>query len=338
MERNQGRAEEHVISYALDIVRSPGCGSINWTLSITLNANGIFNSSLEGYSSRLRQSSMPDTPHKAHTALPDAVPSTSHFLGLYNAYLCTTRIFALANMRCGFRHQPCSYQKEREHKRLLAKNQLPRVRPRALTTPLLANPEEPSLLSRVNPFKRISPRQKTFDQSQSPLACLPREIRDLIWTEVLGDRLLQVKRTSTKLLCPFDCTKDVENGSVICEHNNWRLVNGPRCCLLPLLKTCRMIYSEAIPILYGRNVFHFDHVDMFLYFRQSVLPQRLNQIRILYLSWETWHSFGNDERSHVLASWRKACDALASFVELQELYVFLISIEILKRVGFGSCI
>jgi hypothetical protein len=176
-----------------------------------------------------------------------------------------------------------------------------------------------------------APRQETFSQYYSPLARLPREIRDVIWTDVLGDRVLHIKHGPAELLRAIECTKN-ETRCIVFEEDYWRASSGTSSRLRPLLQTSRMIYSECIPILYGSNVFGFSHINGFLYFGQTVLPQRLNQIRVLHLSWDGYHSFGNRDYSYNLTTWRNACNVLASkFAGLQELRVFLASLWLMKR-------
>lgn len=93
--------------------------------------------------------------------------------------------------------------------------------------------------------------------------------------------------------------------------------------LLSLLRTCRMVYTDAIPILYGGNVFDINHVDTFLYLKRSVLPQRLNQIRRVNLTWEFKYYTGFGKVPYNLETWREVCEVLAGFGALQEVTVHL---------------
>ncbi|KAF2653175.1 hypothetical protein K491DRAFT_680773 [Lophiostoma macrostomum CBS 122681] len=54
--------------------------------------------------------------------------------------------------------------------------------------------------------------------------------------------------------------------------------------LLSLLLTCRIIYAEAMPILYRENVFHFRGGPPLLAFRASISPRQWSSIRHIHIS------------------------------------------------------
>lgn len=93
--------------------------------------------------------------------------------------------------------------------------------------------------------------------------------------------------------------------------------------LLSLVQVCRMVYTEAITILYDSNVFDINHIHTFTYLQQSLLPRRLNQIRVLNFSWNFYSLSDNNDDVYSFAAWTKACDILASFTGLQELTLHL---------------
>jgi hypothetical protein len=231
-------------------------------------------------------------------------------------------------------------QKEREAS---APKPLPRKRPRALTCPLPAKPA--SSRSRLsNPFKIFSRQQRTFDQSQSPLvARLPLEIRQLIWTEVLGGRFLHIVYAH-KTLMAIECVEDFGPELETVQHGcwgksvvgiggfssgvyHWPLRDHPAkpTNLLPLIQTCRIIYTEAMPVLYESNVFDFKHLDTLLYLNRTVLSQRLRQIRVLNLSWHLRHGVTEYDPPNDFTSWRETCLVLATFTGLQDLSVHVVS-------------
>lgn len=129
--------------------------------------------------------------------------------------------------RCGNRYEsdPKKIQKDRE---TLAPKPLPPVRPRALTCPLPQPQPQPRKLCRSwNIFKKFIPKQKTFDQSQSPLfARLPYEIRCQIWSRVLGNRLLHIVRVPKTLLA-IECVEDFGPDLETCQHRCWGFITGP---------------------------------------------------------------------------------------------------------------
>jgi hypothetical protein len=59
---------------------------------------------------------------------------------------------------------------------------------------------------------------------------------------------------------------------------------------------CRLTgdrYSEAAPILYARNIFHFYDPGDIRHFSRSILPQRLNVVQSLLIDWERVFSIFN---------------------------------------------
>ncbi|RJE21511.1 hypothetical protein PHISCL_06144 [Aspergillus sclerotialis] len=241
--------------------------------------------------------------------------------------------------RCGNEEDPKKIQKERE---TLAPKPLPSTRPRALTCPLQPQPQKPH--RSWNIFRNPIPLQKTFDQSQSLLFTrLPPEIRHQIWSHVLGNRLLYIVR-APKALLAIECVEGFGSDLETRPHGCWGFISGPPfdsplgfyisprenhplkpANFLPLLRTCRMIYTEAIPVLYETNIFDFDHLDSLLYFYQSVLPQRLDQIRTLNLSFHIREPLSSAIPSRDINTWRRTCDTLISFQGLEELRVHLSS-------------
>jgi hypothetical protein len=225
-------------------------------------------------------------------------------------------------------------QTQKEHKSN-APELLPRKRPRALTCPLPAEPDKSSRSRSWNPFRK-SIRQQTCDQSQSALlARLPSEIRLLIWTEVLGGHLLHIVRAPKRLLA-IDCADEVNVELETRHHLCWGIETerapgfylsphthhpAKPANLLPLLQTCRRIYTEVISILYEDNIFDINRLSTLLYLQRSVLLKRLNQIRVLNLTWDYALIISASPIWYDLDSWHEACEVLMSFAGLQELTV-----------------
>lgn len=197
-----------------------------------------------------------------------------------------------------------------------------------------------------NQLKRFLSPQQTFDQLQSMLcARLPYEIRQLIWSYVLGGRLLHIVRAyDSKKLRAVDCVEGFGPGLETREHHCWGSITGPNTgsslgfylmpCenhparpanLLPLLQTCRMIYAETVTVLYEDNIFDLDFLDTLFYLKRPVLPQRLNQIHILNLSWHFKYSVANANPPYDITTWRESCNVLANFTGLRKLTVHLAS-------------
>ena len=211
----------------------------------------------------------------------------------------------------------------------------PRKRPRALTCPLPAEPEKSSRPQRWKPFKKSLPQQ-THDQFQSALLMrLPGEIRQLIWAKVIGGHLLHMVHGPTSLVA-IDCAEAVDIELETRRHLCWGFStkDAPPSYLhphaghhakpvniLPLLQTCRIIYTEAVSILYGDNIFDLNRVSTLISFHHSILPHRLNQIRVLNLTWDYATLISDGPIYYDLDSWLEACEVLSRFAGLQELTV-----------------
>ncbi|KAL8984157.1 MAG: hypothetical protein Q9205_001799 [Flavoplaca limonia] len=123
------------------------------------------------------------------------------------------------------------------------------------------------------------------------LTRLPPEIRHEIYKYVVGGNLIHILRKGRHLahvrctrydLADFDrscrpyaaCTVDDEVGAIASTANG----------NVALLRTCRVVYAEAVEIMYATNIFDFDHQDLFLLFARGVAPQRLGLVRQMHLS------------------------------------------------------
>lgn len=91
--------------------------------------------------------------------------------------------------------------------------------------------------------------------------------------------------------------------------------------MIPLLLACRRIYSEAIDLIYESNRFSFISSDALIHLSLKILPQRLNVIRKLHLTWQLWPAFLGYRFD--LVEWDKAYDAMASMHGLRFLRIDL---------------
>ncbi|KAH7386057.1 hypothetical protein BKA66DRAFT_415775 [Pyrenochaeta sp. MPI-SDFR-AT-0127] len=100
---------------------------------------------------------------------------------------------------------------------------------------------------------------------------------------------------------------------------------------LPMLRTCRQVYSEAIEYLYTDNSFSLstdiDEIPTIDYFSHFFLPQRLTQIRDLFFYWEldsfNYHLM-TQTPNPVLDQWYKSWGALGKLSGLRRLRVSLV--------------
>jgi len=219
-------------------------------------------------------------------------------------------------------------------------------RKRTLTGPL---PSLESMHGMSDSIRRA--RQKTADQSMSPfLGKLPFELRQIIYEEVLagGDdgRVVHIIRKH-KRLGHWRCR--IQDGLKLCETQSLRCISGWLAYkarvwtadkagrlelrtddgLLPLLRTCRAIYSEAIKILYSKNIFHFYDPGDIRYFARAILPQRLGTIQSIIMDWEERFSIFNPENMDPLQddaewyAWRDTWRIISSMQGLKEVRVRL---------------
>ncbi len=88
-------------------------------------------------------------------------------------------------------------------------------------------------------------------------------------------------------------------------------------------------YSEAITILYSRNIFHFYDPGDICHFARTILPHRLNTIQSLIIDWERPYSIFNKYNTipkrgeKELHRWNQAWEVIAGMENLRELRVVL---------------
>ncbi|KAF5875836.1 uncharacterized protein Bfra_002232 [Botrytis fragariae] len=103
-------------------------------------------------------------------------------------------------------------------------------------------------------------------QDGSSLCSLPREVRDIIWKEIMGGYLIhfiwlnayrrfdifRCKGVNGKCIGP--ACQEIKKGKGVKDH--WGNVE-----LLGHLLVCRKMYEEMLPLLYGKNYFQFIHIS-----------------------------------------------------------------------------
>ncbi|KAF2762130.1 hypothetical protein EJ05DRAFT_473065 [Pseudovirgaria hyperparasitica] len=200
-----------------------------------------------------------------------------------------------------------------------------RSRKRTLSIPLL-HPAKVGLTKRS--------LQSTLDQEQCLLfKMLPYEIRLIIWELILGGKhvhifnwkklghqvcqTLEESSYGVRQVCLFRMPVDGTTKAVI---------HGAPQKLLPLLRSCRRIYSEAIDILYAKNIFDFNNLRYKIDgLSDRLMPCRWNSIRQVSLTWYFPSSKLDAGRPLVENDWDRSCRALASMTGLQKLTVGLIT-------------
>lgn len=168
----------------------------------------------------------------------------------------------------------------------------PPRRQRALTGPL--DPTQESFWHRIQVFSAVEPEQHTYLQEQCAfLSVLPLDIRLIIYELVLGGKFFHVTTNESRSrilshVCKRTVSSETDDHQACfsVSPTERRPSSAPRedypfaTGLLPLLVTCRRIYSEAIETLYSANIFEFWENRVALRFlKQTLPPHRLRGIR-----------------------------------------------------------
>lgn len=168
----------------------------------------------------------------------------------------------------------------------------PPRRQRSLTGPI--HPSQDTFWHKLQVFSVAEPEQRTYGQEQCAfLSMLPLDIRMIIYDMVLGGMAFHLGNPSEskggRILC-FICKRprniDDDNHEVCFASSAHRPSSARRedyaqaTGLLPLLVSCRRIYSEAIETLYSSNTFEFwQNQFAFRFLKVMLPPQRLRCIR-----------------------------------------------------------
>jgi len=164
-------------------------------------------------------------------------------------------------------------------------------RQRALTGPL--DSSQDSFWHKLQILSAVEPQQQTYLQEQCGfLSMLPLDIRLMIYDMVLGGNFFHVTTNDSKSrllahICKQTSTQQSDHQKCFAvTSREQRPSSAPRedysdaTGLLPLLVSCRRIYSEAIDILYNTNTFEFWENRVAWRFLKLTIPrQRLRSIR-----------------------------------------------------------
>ncbi|KAF2002552.1 hypothetical protein P154DRAFT_574128 [Amniculicola lignicola CBS 123094] len=267
------------------------------------------------------------------------------------AYIVFTSCCCPGRLR---RSSDCDEKKKFERRQMMAPK------------PLAVRPLEHSLTIPVPDFEKTRSagpkRGKTAQQLQCKMMSLPLELREMIYKALLGNDTMHIVLKETKLghlRCKAstleDCPVVNEVGSPSREscwgHTDSANIITDTCMstggkieptdgdILPLLQTCRQIYSEAIPILYKTNTFSFNDLDSLRHFTATILPVRLSLIRSITLEWcMTWPIYDVIAQTLLLsnpalyppndeATWEESWRIIATMPGLQKLRVRLFYFE-----------
>jgi hypothetical protein len=172
-------------------------------------------------------------------------------------------------------------------------------RPRTLT--IATTSPEDSLWHRLQVLAALSSDQRCNSQPESGfLSRLPLDVRMIIYDLVLGGSTIHVSAANNNsriyhFICQApDRITQSQSHDQCHQLTTQRPSSNPReqysqaTGLLPLLVTCRQVYSEAIHTLYSSNAFEFTQIHTAFRFLTRMIPQpRLPVIRHLVLKMAT---------------------------------------------------
>ncbi|XXH02808.1 hypothetical protein Hte_009195 [Hypoxylon texense] len=212
-------------------------------------------------------------------------------------------------------------------------------------------PWMPHLLSSALGLSRV---RSYSTQARSPLFRLPAELRLAVWRYAVGGHgghghghghggVVAVVRKTDKLahaVLPRDRARLDAAPRVAARGGAWQPVGSERrvradvvlaeASLLAMLQTCKRLYIEALPVLYGRNAFEFRTMEGFYRFLLLAPAAGLRAVRSLRIAWSGFGYWQHYERRdpesemelelELDESWREICGAVAATMKgLREL-------------------
>jgi len=169
-------------------------------------------------------------------------------------------------------------------------------------------------------------RQVTHGQSQSLLfQKLPPELRALIWRECVGsyDIFIGVRKDE-RYVRHFKLREGKGFMAPDSNEEEQYLANQVHD-FMPLLRSCRRIYTEAISLVYSSNTFLLSHPRSLLSFSATTLTNRFTSISSLCIHYSPGlqHGLSFGPTSHDLLLWRRASHLLSSMKGLKHLTIVL---------------
>ncbi|KAI0172680.1 hypothetical protein GGR52DRAFT_572504 [Hypoxylon sp. FL1284] len=150
-------------------------------------------------------------------------------------------------------------------------------------------------------------REKSYsDQDQCPLFKLPLELRWAIWEYAVGGHEIRVRWKKKSIL--------VGAGPATLETN-----------LLSMLMSCKRLYIEVLPTLYGCNSFEFWHMRSFYHFLRLSPMTGLQSIRSIKIPWGGFsHWKYHDRKDEEMElnhneSWQEMCGVIHAMKNLRRL-------------------
>jgi hypothetical protein len=161
-------------------------------------------------------------------------------------------------------------------------------------------------------------RKPTSRQSKSPLfSQLPYEIRALIFEYALS--------YTEGVYFSFDTGrarfKTIKSGPFAPGVAAPSDLSASRRKACSLIRTCRRIYTEALPILYAKSKFVFSEASTFVGFTHIIRKTHLQHVRSVWIlqsqAWRFPHYPNSKKRAEVLAT------SIGSYDQLRDLHMVL---------------
>ena len=167
---------------------------------------------------------------------------------------------------------------------------------RAVQTYLKRRDRWPKPLSRRQRRRQVHPATTDHIDNAGLFARLPCELRLQIYEYALGGRQINLVHCPHKrrlahrcqLYDPANPKDNVRDARNQCAEECW---TAPPCNMARLLRTCRLIYSEAGEVLYTKNSFGFSGIHnlaSFACFSHTIRPERLASISSLTILVQNW--------------------------------------------------
>lgn len=223
----------------------------------------------------------------------------------------------------------------------------PQYRPRSLTLPL-PPPISDTLLLGAIPVSRVDLVQLTSSQRRSSfLTRLPFEVRLQIYEKALAGQILHLTLChADERLRAFKCIKPkrVSEQKWLVKHTCDRciLAQHGRCQhgLLALPLTCRMIYTEALPVLYERNTLAFTQRACFSRFIKRLPTHHHSWLRRIHYRGQIRRIFdhkpwccrqlsaSNRSRGQGFQDWDSLCVFMAEILQPRTILYLDLSVEV----------
>ncbi|KAK5113770.1 hypothetical protein LTR62_003154 [Meristemomyces frigidus] len=211
--------------------------------------------------------------------------------------------------------------------------QSPPARKRALTGP--HEPVSDSVWQRLPLFSSPKPEKRPYEQPWSLfLSRLPLDVRIIVYEMIIGGMHFHIESgTPQSRIFHIVCSRPEAIGEPnhLCHDlSSQRPSSAPRddykeaSGLLPLLVTCRKVYSECIHILYSANTFQFTSNHAAFRLLKTMVPlHRLQSIRHFRMTMRVPHHPHMNTRSK--RDWTALWDFFANVMPgLQSLHLKLL--------------